>query len=108
MPRSISVGPYRILRLINQGGQGTLYLGFDDRLHRRVAIKIVRLPKDKISRRDLLREAKVVASIQSPKVVQIYDLIVAKNPLWPVSLQFVLMLLALWRRPGSNTLSTAI
>lgn len=79
MPRSTSVGPYRILRLINQGGQGTVYLGFDDRLHRRVAVKIVRLPKDKSSRRDLLREAKVVARIQSPKVVQIYDLIVASD-----------------------------
>ena len=79
MPRSALVGPYRILRLINQGGQGTVYLGFDDRLHRRVAIKIVRLPKDKEIREDLLREARVVASIESPKVVQIYDLIVASD-----------------------------
>ena len=79
MPRSTSVGPYRILRLINQGGQGTVYLGFDDRLHRRVAIKIVRLPKDEASRAELLREAELVASIQSPKVVQIYDLVIASD-----------------------------
>jgi serine/threonine protein kinase len=79
MPRSMFVGPYRILRLINQGGQGTVYLGFDDRLQRRVAIKIVRLPADKKARRGLLREAKVVASIASSKVVQIYDLIVAND-----------------------------
>ncbi len=79
MPRSTHIGPYRILRLINQGGQGTVYLGFDSRLHRRVAIKIYRLPKDKLARRALLREAQLVASIQSPKVVQIYDLIVADD-----------------------------
>ncbi len=79
MPRSMFVGPYRILRLINQGGQGTVYLGFDDRLQRRVAIKIVRLPADKKARRGLLREAKVVASIASSKVVQIYDLVVAND-----------------------------
>lgn len=79
MPRSHRIGPYRILRLINQGGQGTVYLGFDDRLHRRVAIKIVQLPKDKAERKDLLHEARLVASIQSPKVVQIYDLIVASD-----------------------------
>lgn len=79
MPRSMYVGPYRILRLINQGGQGTVYLGFDDRLQRQVAIKVVGLPADKKARRDLLREAKVVASIASSKVVQIYDLIVAND-----------------------------
>ena len=79
MPRSTHIGPYRILRLINRGGQGTVYLGFDDRLYRRVAIKIYRLPQDKNERRGLLHEAQLVASIQSPKVVQIYDLIVAND-----------------------------
>lgn len=79
MPRSQYIGPYRILRLINQGGQGTVYLGFDDRLHRRVAIKIVQLPNDKAERKRLLHEARLVASIHSPKVVQIYDLIVASD-----------------------------
>ena len=79
MRRSHYIGPYRILRLINQGGQGSVYLGFDDRLHRRVAIKIVQLPKDKSARRGLLNEARLVASIHSPKVVQIYDLIVAAD-----------------------------
>ncbi|MBE9539926.1 MAG: serine/threonine protein kinase [Proteobacteria bacterium] len=79
MPRSTHIGPYRILRLINRGGQGTVYLGFDDRLHRRVAIKIYRLPQDKHERRGLLHEAQLVASIQNPKVVQIYDLIVASD-----------------------------
>lgn len=79
MPRSTHIGPYRILRLINQGGQGSVYLGFDDRLHRRVAIKIYGLPKDRLLRRNLLHEAQLVASIQNPKVVQIYDLIVSTD-----------------------------
>ena len=69
------VGPYRILRLINQGGQGSVYLGYDKRLHRRVAIKIYRLPPTRAGRKQLLREAQLVASIQSPKVVQIHDVI---------------------------------
>lgn len=69
------VGPYRILRLINQGGQGSVYLGYDKRLHRRVAIKIYRLPSARAARRQLLREARIVASIQSHKVVQIHDVI---------------------------------
>ncbi len=69
------VGPYRILRLINRGGQGSVYLGYDKRLHRRVAIKIYALPETRKARRHLLHEARLVASIQSPKVVQIYDVI---------------------------------
>ncbi|CAA0109651.1 Serine/threonine-protein kinase PrkC [Halioglobus japonicus] len=69
------VGPYRILRLINEGGQGSVYLGYDKRLHRRVAIKIYRLPATRAARKQLLREAQIVASIQSPKVVQIHDVI---------------------------------
>ena len=79
MRRSAQIGAYRILRLINTGGQGTVYLGFDDRLHRKVAIKIYRLPKKKLLRRQVLREAQLVASIESPKVVQIYDLVVAQD-----------------------------
>tara|TARA_R110002073_G_scaffold151678_1_gene306007 strand:+ start:2256 stop:3707 length:1452 start_codon:yes stop_codon:yes gene_type:complete len=69
------VGPYRILRLINRGGQGSVYLGYDKRLHRRVAIKIYTLPPGRPARKELLREARLVAKIQSPKVVQIHDVI---------------------------------
>lgn len=68
------VGPYRILRLIKQGGQGSVYLGYDKRLHRRVAIRYS-LPSTRAARRQLLREARTVASIQSHKVVQIHDVI---------------------------------
>lgn len=69
------VGPYKILRLINRGGQGSVYLGYDARLHRKVAIKIYHLPPERAQRRALLREARTLASIQNPKVVAIHDVI---------------------------------
>ena len=69
------VGPYRILRLINRGARGSVYLGFDERLQRRVAMKIHELPEDRVSRRQLQREARLVASIESPKIVQVHDVI---------------------------------
>jgi len=75
MAGDVRVGPYRILRLVNRGGQGSVYLGYDKRLRRRVAIKIYPLPQDRSARKRLLREAQLVASIQSPKVVQIHDVI---------------------------------
>ncbi|MDX1734215.1 MAG: serine/threonine-protein kinase [Halioglobus sp.] len=69
------VGPYRVLRLINQGGQGSVYLGYDERLQRRVAIKIYSLPADRASRRQLQHEAQLVAAMDSPKIVQVHDVI---------------------------------
>ncbi len=75
------VGPYRILRLVNRGGQGSVYLGYDKRLRRRVAIKIYTLPTERVARKHLLREAQLVASIQSPKVVQVHDVIESREHL---------------------------
>ena len=69
------VGPYRIIRLINRGGQGGVYLGYDKRLQRRVAIKIYSLPPQRQARKRLLHEAQLLASIDSPKVVRIHDVI---------------------------------
>ncbi|MCB1702945.1 MAG: serine/threonine protein kinase [Halioglobus sp.] len=69
------VGPYRILRLINRGGQGSLFLGYDKRLRRRVAIKIYSLPTERKARKRLLHEAQLVARMQSPKIVQMHDVI---------------------------------
>ena len=65
---------YRILRLISQGGQGSVFLGYDKRLQRRVAIKFYQLPIGNALRRQLRREAQLVARIQSDRVVQIYDI----------------------------------
>ena len=75
MNSDIRVGPYRILRLINRGGQGSVYLGYDGRLRRRVAIKIYRLPERPAARRALFREAQTVASLDSPRIVSVYDII---------------------------------
>ncbi|MEM8561902.1 MAG: serine/threonine-protein kinase [Pseudomonadota bacterium] len=75
------VGPYRILRLINRGGQGSVYLGYDDRLRRRVAIKIYALPEDRVTRKHILKEARLVAGMQSPRIVQVHDLVASRNHL---------------------------
>jgi serine/threonine protein kinase len=75
------VGPYRIIRLIKRGGQGSVYLGYDQRLHRRVAIKIYNQPGQRAARKRLLHEARLVASIRSPKVVQVHDVIESREHL---------------------------
>ncbi|QIB66637.1 serine/threonine-protein kinase [Kineobactrum salinum] len=75
------IGPYRMLRLIRRGGQGSIFLGFDDRLQRRIAAKLYTLPADREQSKRALREAQLVASLDSPRVVQVYDVIVSSGHL---------------------------
>jgi len=74
-----SIASFTILRLIKQGGQGQVYLGYDRRLRRQVAIKIHRLPASRRARRQTLDEARKIASIRSPRVVQIHDVVETRD-----------------------------
>ncbi len=75
------IGPYSILRLLRQGGQGRVFLGYDRRLQRQVAIKIHNLPRSWGARRELLGEARRASGINDPRVVQIYDLLESRKHL---------------------------
>ncbi|MEM1112328.1 MAG: serine/threonine-protein kinase [Pseudomonadota bacterium] len=75
------VGPYRVSRLLNSGGQGSVYLGQDDRLGRPVAIKVYALPADRQQQKRLLHRARLVASIQNQRVVQVHDVILSREHL---------------------------
>ena len=69
------IGQYKILSKIGQGGMGEVYKGFHESLQRHVAIKLLgrdlRLDSDVTQR--FLREARAVAALRHPNIVQIYD-----------------------------------
>jgi len=69
------VGHIRIIGLLGQGGMGEVYLGFDDRLQRRVALKAVRNERrlSAGSRERLLREARSLSGLDHPNICRIYD-----------------------------------
>ncbi|MES1211087.1 MAG: protein kinase, partial [Acidobacteriota bacterium] len=71
-----SIGSYRVEKRLGQGGMGEVFLAFDDRLARRVAVKRIRSgPElDRQSER-FRREARVAARLNHPAVVHIYDLV---------------------------------
>ena len=67
------LGHYVLLHKLGRGGMGVVYAAYDERLDRRVAIKLLRKRgKEKAGRR-LLREAQALARLSHPNVVQIHD-----------------------------------
>ncbi|MGH9350326.1 MAG: protein kinase domain-containing protein [Vicinamibacterales bacterium] len=66
---------YRIDRVIGRGGMGAVYRARDVRLERDVAIKVVRadLLHDTEARSRFRREAQIVARLQHPGIVSVFD-----------------------------------
>lgn len=77
MSAPASIGPYRVLRPLGGGGMGEVFLAYDPRLDREVAIKRIRASsgEDPEHRARLLREARLAAGLSHPAVVQVYDLL---------------------------------
>ncbi len=68
------IGRYRIDGRIGAGGMGEVYLGFDEDLERKVAIKLVRADLSRFQGPERLRrEAKALARLSHPNVVQVYE-----------------------------------
>jgi hypothetical protein len=69
-------GRYKLVRLLGQGGMGQVFLACDERLQRDVAIKVLHgeAPLDSATRAQLAHEARAVARIGHPGVVDVFDL----------------------------------
>lgn len=69
------MGPYRIGRCVGRGGMGAVYEAIDRRLDRKVAVKVLAVAGDR--QRELTerfeREAKAVASLSHPNIVELFD-----------------------------------
>jgi predicted Ser/Thr protein kinase len=72
-----TVGNIRLDTLLGQGGMGEVYLGFDPRLERRVAVKTIRPDKrpSPQAKARFLREARLLSKLGHPAICQVYDLI---------------------------------
>ncbi|MDY4491704.1 Stk1 family PASTA domain-containing Ser/Thr kinase [Schaalia hyovaginalis] len=68
-------GRYEIRSLIGRGGMAEVHLGFDTRLSRIVAIKMLRsdLARDSVFQARFRREAQSAASLNHPNIVAVYD-----------------------------------
>ena len=74
VPRLVE-NKYRLEQLLGRGGMGGVYRARDMRLDRLVALKVVRaeLMGDPEARRRFRREAQIIARLQHPSIVSIFD-----------------------------------
>ncbi|HSN68732.1 MAG TPA: serine/threonine-protein kinase, partial [Thermoanaerobaculia bacterium] len=72
--RITRIGRYRILRTLGMGGKGEVFLAEDDRLERRVALKI--LARDRNTpefERVVHDEVRAISSLNHPRILTIYE-----------------------------------
>ena len=72
-----TIGPYRVVRELGQGGMGTVVLAEDTRLGRHVALKTVSGAQAGTTggRAQLLDEARAAAAISHPAIAAVHDVV---------------------------------
>jgi tetratricopeptide (TPR) repeat protein len=69
-----AVGPYQVLEELGTGGTGDVFLGYDTRLQRRVALKCLTIaPGDQEAL--IFREARAAARLNHPNIAAVYDVV---------------------------------
>jgi serine/threonine protein kinase/tetratricopeptide (TPR) repeat protein len=71
------LGNIRVIDFIGKGGMGEVYVGYDEKLKRKVALKAIRGEKrfHKQAKAQLIREAQILSQLEHPHICRIYDLI---------------------------------
>jgi Tol biopolymer transport system component/tRNA A-37 threonylcarbamoyl transferase component Bud32 len=71
-----TLGPYRVLEKLGEGGMGAVYRARDTRLERDVALKLVLSPER------ILREARTASQLKHPNICAVYDVGEQQGEAW--------------------------
>jgi len=108
--QELLAGRYRVDGLLGRGGMSEVYHGYDERLDRRVAIKVLRPPSNapaapdspeaaeilddlERDRKRFLREIRVMAKLELPGIPAVYDTGVEEGPDGSTQLWLIMQLL---------------
>ena len=76
LPKGTHLGPYEILSSLGRGGMGEVYLARDERLGRKVALKLLpaHFMQDDERLRRFEQEARAASSLNHPSILTIYEI----------------------------------
>ena len=76
-PEPERIGAYQVRGRLGVGGMGEVFLAWDERLQRHVAVKRIRhdVQTTAARRQRLRQEARAAASLNHPTIVQVYDIL---------------------------------
>ncbi len=76
LEKGTSFGHYEIIDAIGAGGMGEVYLAFDSKLERQVALKVLRdkAADDDESIRRFIQEAKAASALNHPNILTVYEI----------------------------------
>ncbi|GGB69128.1 hypothetical protein GCM10011314_05510 [Knoellia flava] len=81
VPETLVAGRYRLDRVIATGGMGVVWEGFDERLQRRVAVKLLHTlsgvpeAEAQLAKDRAMREARITARLHHPHAVTVFDVV---------------------------------
>lgn len=72
----VTIPGYRIEQELGRGGMSTVYLAVQESLHRRLALKVMSpaLTHDPAFKDRFMREGQIVAQLNHPNIITIYDI----------------------------------
>lgn len=85
---------YTIIKLLAQGGMGAVYLAEQNSLRRKVAIKVIKSgssseDEETILSKRFMNEASVMASIEHPSVVRIFDFAKTQDNMHYIVMEYI-------------------
>ncbi len=86
--KNVLGGRYKILDLLGKGGMATVYVALDEKLGRKVAVKVLHehMEKNEEIRQRFYQEARAISVLDHPNILKIYDFSgTSSKRLWIVS-----------------------